>query len=212
MDSDRFIRTSGTLCLIGGSIVATGAAVGGIFPAAVPTTATSYPYTPDVFRVTQVVWAACHVLVFLGTLGLVRSDAARASGLGRVGGWLALVAMALIPPLELAFVPFATETVESGLAMVLGSTLGLTATVAGLGFVLAGIAVLRARRWEGWHRFSPLLCGLIVFVLMTPAAMIRPDLFIWTLAIWNLSLALLGLALAQEHPGMSHAALSSVAP
>jgi len=211
MDSERFIRTSGILCLIGGSIVATGAAVGGLFPAAVPTTTTSYPYTPEVFRFTQVVWAACHVLVFLGTLGLVRSDAARASGLGRVGGWLALVAMALIPPLELAFVPFATGTVASGPGMVLSSTLGLTATVAGLGFVLAGIAVLRARRWEGWHRFSPLLCGLIVFVLITPVTMIRPDLVIWTLAIWNLSLALLGLALAQEHPGMPRAALSSAA-
>jgi hypothetical protein len=211
MDSERFIRTSGILCLIGGSIVATGAAVAGLFPAAVPTTAASYPLTPEVFRFTQVVWAACHVLVVLGTLGLVRSDAAGASGLGRVGGWLALVAMALIPPLELAYVPFATGTVESGPAMVLGSTLGLTAIVAGLGFVLAGIAVLRARRWEGWRRFSPLLCGVIVFVLITPVATIRPDLFTWPLVAWNLGLALLGLALAQEYPGLPRAALSSAA-
>jgi hypothetical protein len=209
MDSERFIRTSGILCLVGGSIVATGAAVGGLFPAPVPTTATSYPYTAEVFRITQVVWAACHLLAFLGALGLARSGAAGASGLGRVGCWVALVAMALIPPLELAFVPFASGTVESGPGMILSSAIGFAATVAGIGFVIVGIAVLRAQRWEGWHRFSPLLCGLIVFVIMTPVMVIRPDLFIWTLAAWNLSLALLGLALYREHPSFPRAALSS---
>ena len=117
---------------------------------------TSHPFTSEVFRFTQVLWATCHLLTFLGTLGFARSGAVGPSRLGRVGLWLALAGMALVAPLELGFIPFATATTDSTPGMILSSAIGLATTVAGLGFVLAGIAVLRARRWDGWHRFVTL--------------------------------------------------------
>lgn len=209
MERDRFVRAAGLMCLTGGIVVAVGAIVSATIPTSVPTTATSYPFTSEVFRFTQVLWATCHVLTFLGTLGFARSGAVGPSRLGRVGLWLALAGMALVAPLELGFIPFATVTTDSTPGMILSSAIGIATTVAGLGFVLAGIAVLRARRWHGWHRAIPLLCGLVVFVVLTPILAIRPDLFLWPIAAWSLCLALLGLALYQEYPGLPRASLSS---
>jgi hypothetical protein len=103
--------------------------------------------------------------------------------------------MALIVPSELGFVFFATALDESTPSMVLGSAIGLASVIAALGFVLAGIAVLRAGHWRGWGRFTPLLCGVFVFVALLPVQFVQPSAFLWPVAGWSACLLLLGLAL-----------------
>lgn len=209
MDSARFIRAAGLSCIVGGLVTAIGAVVTATITSSVPATDLSSPYTPGTFRVTQVIWAIGHALMFLGTLGLARSDAAGTSRLGRVGLGVALTGMALIVPCQLGFAFAATETAESTPGLILSSAIGLATMVAALGFLLAGGAMLRAGRWQGWRRFSPLLCGLVPFVALLPTLVFAPDYFLWPLAAWSACFVLLGLALYQQHSEPHHASLST---
>jgi len=210
MDDGRFIRMAGLWCIAGGLIAAVGAIITASVPPAVPLTNLSAPYTAGVFRVTEVLWTICHLFMFIGTLGFFRSGATGTSRLGQVGRWIAVVGMALVVPSELGFAFFADATMDSSVVMLLSSAIGLASTVAALGFVLAGIAVLRADRWQGWHRFIPLVCGMVVFVALIPIQAISPELFLWPVALWSASFVPLGLALYQQVAVQGHLALASV--
>jgi hypothetical protein len=197
-DTARSLRTAGLLCAIGGGIMAIGGVVTAMISSSVPATSVSYPLTPAAFRITEVTWAICHVLLFLGTLGFARANAVGPGLLGRIGLGLALVGMALIVPCQLGFALYATATTDSTPGMILSTTIGLATMVAALGFLLAGIAVLRARHWQGWRRYTPLLCGLVALVGLVPVLAIVPDLFFWLLAAWYASFVPFGLALYQQ--------------
>jgi hypothetical protein len=56
--------------------------------------------------------------------------------------------MALIVPSELGFAFFATAADDSTPSTVLRIAIGLSVVIAGLGFVLVGIAALRAGHWR----------------------------------------------------------------
>jgi hypothetical protein len=208
-DKARFIRTAGLLCAIGGGIMALGGVVTATISSSVPATNVSYPLTADVFRITEVAWAICHVLLFLGALGFARSNAVGRGLLGRIGLGLALVGMALIVPCQLGFALYATATTDSTPGMILSTAIGLATMVAALGFLLAGIAVLRARRWQGWLRFTSLPCGLVALVGLIPVLAISPDLFLWPLAVWYACFIPFGLALYQQSAEAGHAALTA---
>lgn len=197
-DAGRFVRRAGLWCIVGGAIAAVGATVTATIPSSVPASDLSYPYSPTVFRVTEVIWTVSHVLTFVGTLGLARSGAVGTSRAGQIGVRIALVGMALIAVIELAFAFFATETVEATPAVVLDSAIGMATILAAVGFVIAGSATLRTRRWHGWRRFTPLLCGLFVLVAFLPVIAIQPDLFLWPVAGWSACFVLLGLALYRQ--------------
>jgi hypothetical protein len=192
-----FLRRAGALCAIGGLIAVVGTAWG--FSQEVPAAdaAISAPQSAGTFQALELLWTLTHVLTFFGALGLARSGLAADSRAGRVGTRLAVVGMAAIIPSELAFIPFATST-DSDLGPILASTvIGVASMVAGAGFVVAGIVVLRARTWPGSARFLPLLTGLWVFLGLTPLVIADGRLFYVGIGIWNALLALLGLAIAR---------------
>ena len=200
MPTSSFVRNAGILCIAGALIATVGATATATINTSVPAADLSYPYTPAVFRVTEVIWTVAHMLMFVGTLGLARSGLADTSRLAWTGLRIALVGMALIVPFELGFAFFATAADESTPSTVLGTGIGLSTMVAALGFTLAGIAALRAGLWRGWGRFTPLLCGLFIFFVFLPIQIIRPAAFLWPVAGWSACFVLLGLALYQQHP------------
>lgn len=209
MEDVRFVRAAGMWCIAGGLLAAIGASVTASLPSVVPPDAISAPYTPGVFRVTEVIWTVAHVLMLIGTIGFARSGAIGSSRLGGIGNRIALVGMALIVPCELGYAFFATAVEGSTAVMFLDSAIGLASMIAGLGYLLAGIAVLRAGRWQGWRRFIPLLCGVFVFVALLPITFALPDLFLWPIAGWSLCFAPLGIALYQQRPMQRPATLSA---
>lgn len=210
MDNAKFSRSAGFWCAVGAVVATAGAVVTGSIPTSVPTTNMSYPYSPTVYSITQILWAVLQLLMFLGTLGLARSGAVGTSRLGQIGVWIAAVGMAAIVPCVAGFAFIASETTDSSAAIALNAVVGVASNLAGLGFVLAGIAVLRARHWQGWHRFVPLLCGLYVFVALTPIIAAFPGLFFWGLAGWNACFILLGLALTQRRAAPGYVVRSAV--
>jgi hypothetical protein len=209
MNSQHFARTAGFWCIVGATVATLGAIVTGSIPSSVPTTNMSFPFSPTTYAITQLIWAGCQTLMFLGTLGLARSGAVGVSRLGQIGIWITLAGMAAIVPCVAGFAFIASETVDSTAATAMSSAIGLASTLSGLGFLLVGIAVLRAGRWHGWQRFTPLLCGLYVFVALTPILAAFPALVFWAIAGWNATFILLGLALYGQRAASHHTALST---
>jgi hypothetical protein len=72
---------------------------------------------------------------------------------------------------------------------------GVASILIGVGLVLAGVAVARAGEWAGWHRFVVLICGVAVFVIVTPGVFSPFLAGRLVLAVWMLMFAALGLAL-----------------
>lgn len=81
---------------------------------------------------------------------------------------------------------------------------GVLSTVGG---VLAGIAVVVARRWHGWQRVTVLAYGLYyLLVLFLPIIVANQEPTLVTEVIWGLAWIPIGLALytTQRQPHLSH--------
>jgi hypothetical protein len=180
MPGSSFVRTAG-LWLIVGSIIGIGV---GVKEALFPT-----PFGTVQNGIMQAIVIIANTLVLIGVIGLVRSGAAGDSRLAKIGLRIAVLASALFLPFEV----LVAVNEELG-----GALLGLTALVQGLGLLLTGIAVLRAGRWSGWHRFTPLLCGLYTFVILIPALALSNGYNAWALAGWQIPFLLLGVGLYQQ--------------
>ena len=110
------------------------------------------------------------LVTILGIVGLLRSGATGKSVSAKIGLGFALLIFTLL----------GIGTLSEGLSMI--KLHGLVRVMAQLefddnfiflfvllligmaGLLLAGIAVLQARRWQGWHRYMPLLVGLYPFL------------------------------------------------
>ena len=205
MKETRFIRSAGVCATIGGTIAAVGAAISAGIEPAVPVTRLSHPYSASTFVVTEVIWTLTHVLMLIGTVGLARSGAVGTSGAGRAGMRIALVGMTLIVPSELGFAFFPNADDDAAPVVALGSAIGLGTVIAGIGFTLAGVSVMRERRWSGWRRLTPLPCGLSVFLVLLPtlAAGRETDWFFLGVGGWSACFIPLGLALYHAGRGVA---------
>jgi hypothetical protein len=192
-----FLRLSGLLCAVGGLTAVVGAAWSATMTTHVSDQDFSWPYSPDLFRGTEVIWTVTHILTFLGALGLARSGLAGHGRTARVGSSIMLVGMALLVPCELAFIPFANAAKNDSNATLVSSLIGIASMIAGLGFILTGVGVLRQRALGGASRVVPLLCGVFVFVGLTPLVLAGGRVFFAGVGGWNVLLALLGAVIAR---------------
>lgn len=201
------VRTSGLLCMAGGITGVLGAVVLATAAPAVGADRFSYPFTPGGFLVAQSAFALNHVLLLVGVLGLARSGAVGTGVLARGGPAVAAIGWGALTLCELWAMTLATSPYPSPSTDVLGMAYGVATVLIGVGLVLAGIAVLRARVWTGWHRFITLVCGLAVFVIVLPGVFGPFLAGRVALGVWMLLLAALGQALYTEarHPGLAPA-------
>jgi hypothetical protein len=108
-----------------------------------------------------VIQAVIHLGELAGVLALALLGAATGK-VGRIGLGLAVLGQVLLVVAELTY-PFAPAVGEP--------IFDVAPLLTGIGLVLAGIAVLRGRRWPGAARFTPLVVGLYGLVVL-PTAMI----------------------------------------
>jgi hypothetical protein len=64
-----------------------------------------------------------------------------------------------------------------------------------MGMTLVGIVLLRARRWGGWQRFTPLIVRVYAFAMMLPFRFITDEPNLLALAGLGLAWCLLGYAM-----------------
>lgn len=182
MEQSRRARIAGTLYAVGGAlwfVVATWVAArfGG-----------DPPPGSRAFYLSEVGWLVVQLLLLIGFFGLVWSGAVGRSSFGRIALGVGVLGHAL----------FVVAEVHSLLRGATSDLLPVAALVSALGLLLVGIAVIVARRWQGWARFVPLLAGLYFFVGMLPFIIIADTPNLFAIAGWGLFRLALGLAIRSE--------------
>jgi hypothetical protein len=118
-------------------------------------------------------------------VGLWRSKAAGEGIFGKMSLGIFIAGMVLLvigQAVELLSITSDLFVVAGGLLLLLGG-------------LLTGIAVVTARRWDGWQRFAPLLQGLYFLILLVPTLISGQSFaqlgeFLWQVTWFITSLAL----------------------
>jgi hypothetical protein len=177
---------------------------GGLFlifyPAAVDDGRFSYPFTATGFTIAQVVFCLQHLGLVVVLAALWTSGAAGRSGLGRIGVGGSVLAMLGLAILELVAISAKDSPYPSARTDTIETWYGVVSTLIGLFTVLAGIAVLRAKRWSGRQRYLPLALGIYVFVPLTPGIFGPFVVARLVIAGWMALFAALGWALRHQAP------------
>lgn len=193
--SARTISRLGWTTIVAGLI---GAAAGVFLVVVEPVVAEdrySYPLSPGGFATTQAFFGVHHLGLLAGLYGLWRSGAVGGSRSGRWGATGAIAGMALLTLTEFVAIGAAGAAYPSAQTDVMDMLYGVSSLVIAVGLIMAGVAVMRAGRWRGWHRFAPLALGVYVIVPMVPLLMASHDLARFGIGGWMLGFAALGWAL-----------------
>jgi hypothetical protein len=205
------LRTAAGVCIAGGLLTAVASIVTGVVTdrTSVSDDLFRYPFTSGAFVAFTLCGAILHLMVLVGILGLIRSGVAGEGRAGRIGGPLAAGGTGLLFVAELLSLLVIDTADSAGSASAVGAVFGLATILATVGMLVLGVATLRERRWEDWRRFTPLLCGLVVLLLVP----IQLTSALWIgVGIYGLCFAVLGAALLREaSPGAPAAVPARVA-
>jgi len=111
---------------------------------------------------------------------------------------LAVAGTALLVVGELASIPIRDAKVDDTSAAIVGTVFGLASIALMVGFLVAGWATLRAGRWHGWRRFTPLATGLWLVVLQ-PVVLVAPTLLHAGVGVYGACLLAMAVALYTDH-------------
>ena len=125
------------------------------------------------------------VLLVITVVGLWRLGVVGRSRLGHIG-----LAMASVALLGFAVVEYATRY-EPSIGELMHPVL---VPMSALGMTAAGIAVIRAGRWAGWGRITPLLCGVAPLAIEFPVVVVFGPIG-WVIVLMWVTWVVLGLAL-----------------
>jgi hypothetical protein len=182
MEQSRRASMAGTLYAVGGALwfgIATlvAARFGGDPPPA-----------SGAFYLSEAVWVVVQLLLLVGFFGLLWSNGIGQGIFGRLALGVGVLGHAL----------FVVAEVHSLLSGATSDLLAMAALVSALGLLLVGIAVIRARRWQGWARFTPLLAGLYFFLVMLPFVIVADAPNLFAVGGWGLLRLALGLAIRMQ--------------
>lgn len=119
-----------------------------------------YPWSSGAFVLVSVVYAAMHVLVIVGLIGLRRSGMAGPTRAASAGLLVAITGTALLFVGELASIPIRHDRTDDTAAAIVGAVFGIAVVLSAVGFLITGRATIQAGLWNDWRRFTPLATGL----------------------------------------------------
>ena len=120
----------------------------------------SYPWSSGAFVVVSIVYAALHMFVIAGLVGLRRSRMAGPTRAAAAGASTAIAGTAFLLAGEVASLPIRHDRTDDTGAMVVGAIFGLGVALSAVGFLIVGRESLRHGMWHDWRRFTPLATGL----------------------------------------------------
>lgn len=179
------VRTAGVLCAAGGA----GWLVNGVLSLVI------IQPVGTALVISEVFWIVIQSLLLIGVVGLALSGAAP--------GWFGGISLGIA---LLGRADFVAAEVHSLIIGYDSDLLPLGALITAVGMTLVGIAVLRAKRWGGWQKFTPLLAGIYPFVAMFPFIFITDEPSQLAITGWALLWLLLGYAIWSSGPAPHHAA------
>ncbi len=195
LQPETTVRRAGRLCLLAGVLGAASGVFLAVVPPAVESDRYSYPLTAAGFVAIQVWFAAQHLGLLAGIVALGRSGAAGARPLGVR---TAAAGMGLLTLTEIAAIAAAGSSYPGPGTGILDALYAISVVAVGAGLVAAGVAVVRARVWEGNTRWLPLATGVYAFVPMMPLMVMGYLGARLAITGWMLLFAALGRALARE--------------
>jgi hypothetical protein len=198
MNNTTTIRRAGILGVLGGALTTlSGVLVQGVvLPASdVSDEMWSYPWESGAFVTVSAVYAVLHALVFVGILGYARSGVAGTGRGARAGTTIALAGTAVLLVAELLSIPVADQRLDDTGPGLVGACFGLGTALSAVGFIVAGVATVRAARWDGWRRFVPLATGVWLAILVGLA---MTAALAFGVGLYGLLIAALGVALVTQ--------------
>jgi hypothetical protein len=189
------LRRAGLLGAVGGALTAISGVVvqGFVQPASdVSDEMWSYPWSSDALVPVSLLYALFYALIFAGILGYARSGVAGPGRSARVGTVLALTGTAVLFAAELLSIPIADKRVDEAGSVLVTVCFALGTLVSAIGFIVAGVATVRAGQWNGWRRFVPLATGIWLAVLngLAPTPALASGVTLYGLLVTALGVAL----------------------
>jgi hypothetical protein len=195
------IRTAAVLCLAAGVLGALSGLALALVEPSVDIDRFSYPLSAEAFTAAQIWFGIHHLGLLAGLLALRWADLLPDTRPARWGWLAATLGMGGLAVTEVIAIAAADADVDSGIAGTLGGLYGLTCTAMGVGLLMAGVSMWRARTWDGWRRGVVLALGVWVFVPMFAALAVTPtDGARLAIGGWMLLFAALGGALLSPSP------------
>jgi hypothetical protein len=188
-------RVLAASCLIGGLLGAASGVAMAATPPMVGQERFSYPFDTTWHVVAELFFAVQHLALLAGLIGLALLPGARRSRSTMIGLVLAVVGIVGLIGCEVLAIMIADAAMSSPEASAVGGAYGLATTLTGVGLVMAGVGISRARLLPGAARWLVLITGGYVFVILFPALfgpMVAGRLVI---AVWMLLFAAIGYAL-----------------
>jgi hypothetical protein len=162
----------------------------------------SYPWAGATAISTSLIWGVTQVLIVIGLVAFARSGAAPTTA-GRIGGRLAVAgAMLYVVGHALSLVAY-DAALDDPISVAVLSSFGVGTLLTAVGLIMAGTATLRSGVWSGWRRFTPLVLGAWMVVMMplqlTPALPVAVGVYAAATMALGLALVVEGLA-RESHP------------
>jgi hypothetical protein len=126
----------------------------------------SFPWSSSAFVPVSIVYAVLHVLVAVGLLGFARSRATGDGRGGRIAALAAVAGTAVLAVAELLSIPIADQRTDDTGPQLVAALFGAGSVVSMAGFLVAGVATVRARRWDSWRRYTPLALGVWMIAML----------------------------------------------
>lgn len=192
------LRRCGLVCLVTGIAGGALALVLLAWPTNVDDTLLRYPFSERGFLIVQAVFAVHHVGLIAGVVALALSGAVGRGRVARGGAWMLVAGTVMLTASELLAMRYVDWNNEAANAGLMGAAYGISCTVMGLGAILAGVGVRRAKVWSGWRAWTPMVIGVAQFVMLTPGMFGGFVVARLVIGAWMLMFAALGWSLYAE--------------
>lgn len=196
--SPRLLSLAGKVGFVTGALGVVSAVVMLSWPKQSAPGVLHYPFTLEGFRIIQSWFFVHHLGLVALLIGLALSGAVGDGKIVRAGAWLGVIGMLMLTGMELYAMRFAEWSTQAANEGPMGAGYGISTSLVGLGMLVAGVGVLRARVWSGWPRFLPLLLGLSLFLVVTPGMFAGYALARLAIGTWMALFAALGWGLVVE--------------
>jgi len=212
----RPIRRAGAWCLGGGLLGIAEGIVTLSWPHQVTEEWFRYPFNTFWFVVAELAYALQHALLVGGGVALLLLPTVRASRAARIATRVAVAGLALLTVTELSALWLYDQAMDSTLTTVITSLFTLPTLLIGIGFTVAGVALMRQRgashTGARWLPAAVLAPGIYTFAVFIPA--INASDFVGRLGIigWMLLFAVLGYGLTRLEGRASEGSASAPLP
>lgn len=132
----------------------------------VPLDTLNFPYAGSMAAAMSLCWGLAQALFVISLVAFARCGATGRSRLGRLGSVLLILGGAVFVAAQLLSALLRDARMDDPSAGVAVMLFAVGSLLTALGFVCAGVAVLRARRWTSWRRFTPLGVGAAMVCLV----------------------------------------------